>query len=155
MDRLVHGNETLDFDERNARPQIHAHGPQYLDGLVPSQTVDYDSCLYFRGEGRTFWVGNLGLVPGPIFVILLSQPNLALSFYKLPVSVGLGFQLSKWYMDLPSGLRFSLARKSAMSRPNSLPRIFLTASSVDLTTLVSTVIARSSFASPTLASRIY
>ena len=72
LDRLVHGNETLDFDERNARPQIHAHGPQYLDGLVPSQTVDYDSCLYFRGEGRTFWVGNLGLVPGPIFVILLS-----------------------------------------------------------------------------------
>jgi hypothetical protein len=58
------------------------------------------------------------------------------------------------YMDLPSGSRFSFARKSGMSSPNSLPRSFLAASSVDLTTLVSTVITPSTFASPTLASRI-
>jgi hypothetical protein len=87
LDRFIHGNETLNFDERNARPQIHAHSPQYLDGLVPSQTVAYNSCLYLRREGRGFWVGNLDLVPGPIFVLLLSQSNLALRFLKIHVLV--------------------------------------------------------------------
>ena len=65
-----------------------------------------------------------------------------------------GHALRSDYMDLPSGSRFSLARKSAISSTDSLPRTFLTASLVDLTTLVSTVIAPSAFDSPTLASRM-
>jgi hypothetical protein len=32
-------------------------------------------------------VGNLDLVPGPIFVLLLSQSNLALRFLKIHVLV--------------------------------------------------------------------